>query len=800
MAQPVWVLSVDLQTKTATFTTGMAEAARSARGSFQDIKDGAQEAGESTGHSMMEARHGVMLLGEEFGVHLPRALTTFIASVGPIGAAMEAAFPFLAIAVGATLLLEHLAKLREAGERLTSAQLGFQTAAQNVFNTLDQKMLEAEKRADELRGDHLGALAKELQLIDHASLDDLAHQFDILAKKADEVFAEMKSHWYSVGIASTGAQHALTQFKGQYDLLLAQGNDKGASDLLAGTKQSAEQVLAMMKQMGESRADPVHGKPGDYEKYEQAAQALQKVGVISHLTHDITLTEVESQQQLVDTLNAQVTVQSKLADLAKVQKSNATAETTKSASTEAEEQVREAAAHSEKMLAIEREAAEKRWAINRTGLAEIIQGEKAFADQEYQLKVNGFDKEMAALSVYADGYKAKLQALRDQKEELQAEHAEQPTNLPNAALAIIEEAEQEKIKATQQGTQERLEVINAGIKQEEAYGLQGTNFYRTLMQERVTLVRQMQEEADKVQADGEKEEAEHEQKAGQLAIEAERISSQTRLAQVLMTGADKSALEMQLENQSYALQQKALQDKMAALDTNDKEYLNKVKAFYDQLAELEMQHNNKMQQLQNQAANDEYSRLMTSQTKILQEYSHGFSQVIMGKESFGKMMQQIDSQVASGMLQNAIMSAMTDDFSKERDAAAAARKAYLSAMQGIPAPANMFIAPAWAAMSFAAVMAFEGGTDMVPGVGRGDTVPAMLEPGEGVVPGGVMDKLRGLADSGGLDAKAPSQVHVHFRPTYHVSAIDGASVRGMLKQHSDEFSKHLHNEIRKLNR
>src|SRR5580658_4743799 len=104
MAQPVWVLSVDLQTKTATFQTGMADAAKSARDAFKDIKQGAGEMGDGvaeasarTNYSMTEARHGVMMLGEEFGVHLPRGLTTFIASLGPVGAAMEMAFPFLAI-------------------------------------------------------------------------------------------------------------------------------------------------------------------------------------------------------------------------------------------------------------------------------------------------------------------------------------------------------------------------------------------------------------------------------------------------------------------------------------------------------------------------------------------------------------------------------------------------------------------------------------------------------------------------------------------------------------------------------
>ena len=84
MAQPVWVLSVDLQTKTATFQSGLATAAKSARGAFNEIKTGAAEAGRETGFSMMEARHSVMILGEEMGVKIPRALAGFVASLGPI--------------------------------------------------------------------------------------------------------------------------------------------------------------------------------------------------------------------------------------------------------------------------------------------------------------------------------------------------------------------------------------------------------------------------------------------------------------------------------------------------------------------------------------------------------------------------------------------------------------------------------------------------------------------------------------------------------------------------------------------
>ena len=184
MAQPVWVLSVDLQTKTATFQTGMAAAARTARESFKEIQSGAEEAGRETGYSMMEARHSVMMLGEEFGVKMPRALAGFIAGLGPIGPALEMAFPFLAIAGLATMLIERLVKMHEAGEKLTSDQMAFGTAVQNAFNALDDKILQAQIRADELNKNHLGALHHQLELIDRQSLNELTHSFEEVAKAA----------------------------------------------------------------------------------------------------------------------------------------------------------------------------------------------------------------------------------------------------------------------------------------------------------------------------------------------------------------------------------------------------------------------------------------------------------------------------------------------------------------------------------------------------------------------------------------------------------------------------------------
>ena len=302
MSAPVWVLSVDLQTKTATFTTGLADAAKSARGSFQDIKASAQEMGDGvagasalTGHSMMEARHGVMMLGEEFGVHLPRGITMFIASLGPVGAAMEAAFPFLAIILGATLLIEHLSKLHDEADKLADSQAGMAETIQSTFNKLDDKLLAVGIRADELSGDHLDKLHKQLELIDHQELRNLIEEFGTLDKVSVAVLNQLKAHWYELGSGSTGATHALDQFKTKYESLLAQGKSKDAGDLLAGTLASAEKVLALQKQATDNQSQS-GGHWGDYNKYEEASAQLKQMGV------GFTQKEVQAQQALTDAL------------------------------------------------------------------------------------------------------------------------------------------------------------------------------------------------------------------------------------------------------------------------------------------------------------------------------------------------------------------------------------------------------------------------------------------------------------------------------------------------------------------
>ena len=226
MAQPVWKLSVDVEAKTATFKGDMGDAAKTARKSFTDIEHGAAGMSESTRMSMTDAREGVMLLGEQFGVRLPRALTTFLAELGPVAGAIDAAFPFIAVAALAGILIEQLVKMHEAGMKLTDDQMKFGTAAQGAFNDLDKKLLQAGITADDLSNNHLDAVQKKLQLIDMQSMEELAHTFGVLQKAADAVFKDLDSHWYTLGSGSTGAKHALDEFQTNMSLCYPKARTK----------------------------------------------------------------------------------------------------------------------------------------------------------------------------------------------------------------------------------------------------------------------------------------------------------------------------------------------------------------------------------------------------------------------------------------------------------------------------------------------------------------------------------------------------------------------------------------------
>lgn len=811
MSTPVWVLSVDLQTKTATFQTGMADAAKSAKNAFRDIRAAAKDGGDGVTQSAGNVRAALGLIDNTIRGNHAAAMADLVREFQDSSIVM-AALPFAAtiggigaVAAIAVEVAEKVKEWREEQQKLTAEQMKFGTAVNESFNTLDDKLLTAQQHADELSNNHLGALNKTLQLIDHASMQDLVHEFETISKAADGTFKLLEGHWYALGIGSAGATHALDQFKTKYDNLLSQGKDSEASDLLKGTRDSAQKVLDAQNALKNSRqGGGMMGPSVDYVSQYKAIAVLKAAGVGD------SQKEVEAQSTLLQALNAQVTAQAKIAAIKKQDEDNAKKQTSNDASSRSSQAARQAAqsqmAIAEQSLAADKSMANARLVMQQASVEQRLESDLSFAERDKEIKLQANTAEIAALDKSGKDYQNQLKALRDAQLGIEATYTASVASLRSRAdveqyqrdIANTEQSEREKINATEQGSAERLAAIDSAIKQAEEMNLQETDYYRQLGLQRVETVRQGAAEEARLKAEAGRETADNATKMGELELAAQQTQIALQNSSRRVTDQQAMTQALASSQQEYEIKLRGLQQQAAALDTSAKDYQNKLQAIQDKEKQLIQQHENEKTQIQTQAAIARNQRILSAETQLEQGIARGLASVITGQQTFASMMNSLFAQVATGMIQNALMAIMTNDMTKPSDAAKAARKAFDWGWE-YGGPTAPVLAPVLAAGAFAGVMAFNTGTDMVPGIGNRDTVPAMLTPGEGIVPGGVMDGLRNVARNGGFDGGG-QQVHVHVRPVYNLQALDGGGIDKVLKTHTSTLTKHFNSAVRKTNK
>jgi hypothetical protein len=684
---------------------------------FVDLGDGAERSGKKiqgafNGIDTSEARGGMMLFDDLVGVKLPRHVTSFISSLGPVAAAMELAFPFLAIAVAASVLIEHLTKLKETAEKLDTDTAKFEVTINSTFTSLDDKLLQAQIKADELNRDHLGALAKQLTLIDHASMKELMQTFDNLSKAVDAVFADMKSHWYNISLGSEGAQHALDDFKKKYDLLLSEGKGKDAGDLLAGTLESAKKAKQELEEIKKFYAADTPKSDKTYAEFEKVEGLKTKYRA---QTYQGTMDQIEAQNRLLEVLNATVEADKTHAAIVAQERDNAKQETS-----------------------------------NKLGNENF----RRMKEEERQ----------------------------------QSEEDRRREEVYREAVKRIQDNEKDKIAATKEGSAQRLAAIDAAITEENHKGLQETEYYKELGRQRIELIRHMADEEARVRQEAGKIAAEHDTKMADLNAAAEL--EQIRHRQAMRRKADQEDIDaaIAVENKEYDIKQKAYQKQIAALDKNDKDYQNKLKALQNKEEELTQQHENKITDIKDKGEEERNKRILAAERKFEDSLAQGLTSVLMRQESFSKMMLDLGDQVVAGMLKNALMSMMTADMTKEKDAAHAARKGYNAGMD-FPFPINIVMAPLLGASAFAAVMAFNRG-GLVPGSGNSDIIPAMLTPGERVL---TVEENRMLSQSNsGSNGMAQN---VTYAPVVHVPP--GGSAKEFEKFIDGHFDRWTRSQSRK---
>lgn len=804
MAQPVWVLSVDLQTKTATFQSGMADAAKSARNAFGEIKSGVGGMSSEIEHRSIDVRHSIGLVDNFIrGAHA-QAIADLIRMYGKSAIVMSA-LPLAATAAGIGLIggiayevYEKMHKLAEEEEKVADDTVKFGTVANAAFRALDDKLLSAEHQADELSGNHLAALQKQLILIDHASMNELVRSFGLVEKSADVLFADLKGHWYSLGIGSDGAKHALDQFQIQYESLLAQSKSKDASDLLGGTLASAERILAAQK---EAKANmgamlPEAGSGANINAWLQANQALKQAGV------GFTDAEIKSQQQLVDTLKAQQQIEQTIAALKKEQSGNATKQTHAEIAAQSAAAAKEAAAAqlsvSQSALAGEKATADAKLAIHHASLEELLQSDLDFAEREYQIKEAANQTDIAALNKSGKDYQLQLKTLNDKSLDIQQQYSMQVASLKaHAAEAInqrdtqaIEQGIREQIEATQDGTAARVAAIDAGIREEQARHLQDTNFYKGLLNQRVEAAgREAQQEADTTLKAGLARAKITEQMA------EEQASHRTAMATISQSTSPSNLVSIALEKSQmeavYSAKRAELGRELALYKNAGQQKLADAQRVQEQLTQLDKKHTDQSAELDQQSAQSERAALAS----IGNSYAQTFFGILQGRQTMTQAMGQLADQGISKLITAAIQEMALNKSQQLSYAELAAAKAF-SAMSHIPVVGPELGAIAAAAV-FAGAMAFEKG-GIVPGVGRGDIVPAMLTPGEAILPKAMTDHLMTAARSGNTGGGIHNTVHVHYR--VNASALDGDGMATVLEKHSDQLRAHFENTLRKMNR
>src|ERR1700690_3755260 len=221
------------------------------------------------GGSMQEARGTIALLGEEIGVHVPRHVATFIAGIPGVQTALSAAFAPVAILalieIGAKLI-EKIQEIRKHADEVDAAWQKVQDDAEQSFTHTGDEILRVGAQIDDLNRNKLAALEKNLELIDHASLAELAKQVQQIAKDTDDAFTKMQTWWdwlTMVGQGNSGIKSVQGDFNNltkSYQNLLKFGTENpdpfgSLKNSIDGAKQKLAELQEKQQQAsGEQKA------------------------------------------------------------------------------------------------------------------------------------------------------------------------------------------------------------------------------------------------------------------------------------------------------------------------------------------------------------------------------------------------------------------------------------------------------------------------------------------------------------------------------------------------------------------
>jgi hypothetical protein len=222
---------------------------------------------------------------------------------------------------------------------------------------------------------------------------------------------------------------------------------------------------------------------------------------------------------------------------------------------------------------------------------------------------------------------------------------------------------------------------------------------------------------------------------------------------------------------------------MSSLDKSIPKELAKWQELYNKRKQLEQEGENQVAQIKAKAEEKQYQDIKNAELKMQEAVAQTALKSILENKNMAQAFEQVGKQMLETALTNLVQMQTIAGKEKLVNAEKAATDAYAWA-------GNPILGAVLAAGAFTAVMAFANG-GLVPGSGSGDTVPAMLSPGETVVSKTLTDSVRNNTTN-----NKGGDVHVHTT----VHAVDAAGFEGLLNKHANVVAKHVKTQLRKANR
>jgi hypothetical protein len=443
-----------------TATAEMADSFSGVKGestqAFEQMAGDSKDAAESMegDFSRTEARHAAHMLG------MNRAVGGFVSTLPGVGQALSMAFAPLAIMEMIEWIAKGVEKLVSLHEAAAESAHKMGIALADAANTgvikmseLDDKLVEAQDKADDLAGNHIGALRGQLELLDHASLRDLIKSLEEVTAEADKTFEVLFTNakaWYDIfgqntaliaGAKSAWDGYAEAQKQSYADQLAAEAKVKAASnpaEKLAAEKElesvranaaknTADTIDAANKNLAAQQFLLQHANDTYLQRQDIAKQLGAAEATIGNSKAIIDNNSIRAQQLLIAQLNQRKNVVQAIANIEAQEASNAKTEAPNK-DNKSREGVGEA-----KVKGIEQANAAALTAADK-GADEALKLQEATIKQEVALAIEGGQlkaaAELAALPKYIAAQQsftqAKLTALdKDHAAQLKANADEQ---------------------------------------------------------------------------------------------------------------------------------------------------------------------------------------------------------------------------------------------------------------------------------------------------------------------------------------------------------------------------------------